>query len=193
MSDFEKSTFGKWQNALISLDPKHAHDVSFAAQFILDHWSRYQAVALEMNMPPWVLGCIHARESSFSFERHLHNGDPLSARTVHVPLGRPVDGQPPFLWEESAADALSLRGWNKFQSWDVVSALVRMEAWNGLGYKNKNLPSPYIWSFTNQYASGKFVADGKFDPKAIDGQPGCAAIMLQLKRQGIDLKEIYPT
>jgi len=39
-----------------------------------------------------------------SFKLHLHNGDPLTARTVNVPKGRPKTGQPPFAWGISAKD-----------------------------------------------------------------------------------------
>src|SRR5437870_4838633 len=34
-------------------------------------------------------------------------GDPLTPRTTHEPKGRPSAGNPPFAWEDSAADALA--------------------------------------------------------------------------------------
>ena len=43
---------------------------------------------------------------SLDFNRHLHNGDPLSSRTTHIPQNRPVKGKPPFTWEESTIDVL---------------------------------------------------------------------------------------
>jgi len=33
-------------------------------------------------------------ECGLDFTRHLHNGDPLIARTVRAPAGRLVDGRP---------------------------------------------------------------------------------------------------
>ena len=44
------------------------------------------------------------------FDQHLHNGDPLSGRTTHVPPGRPRPASPPFTWEQSAHDAIIRSG-----------------------------------------------------------------------------------
>ena len=68
--------------------------------------ARYASVSAQTGVPWWVIGLIHMMEAGQSFRCHLHNGDPLTARTVQVPAGRPKTGQPPFIWEESAADAL---------------------------------------------------------------------------------------
>lgn len=38
--------------------------------------------------------------------------------------------------------------------------------------------SPYLWSFSDQWTKGKFVADHKFDPNATSKQCG-AAVMLR--------------
>jgi lysozyme family protein len=69
--------------------------------------ARYQAVAQATGVPWWVIGIIHSMEAGLRFDRHLHNGDPLTAHTVRVPAGRPEVGQPPFAWEASAEDALA--------------------------------------------------------------------------------------
>jgi len=142
--------------------------------------SRYERV-YEVTKVPWpVIAAIHYRESGNSFARHLHNGDPLTARTTHVPPGRPKKGNPPFSWEESAIDALTMQGLHKIVDWSIENTLVLLEKYNGLGYKKKGLPSPYLWSWTDKYKSGKYVADGKFDPKAIDAQCGVAPILKSL-------------
>lgn len=193
LSDYELQTFKRWTAALLTTDAAKAGQAKLVADTIMKNKDRYAAAGKPYNIPFWFVGCLHFRESSSNFTKHLHNGDPLTARTTHVPAGRPVAGNPPFTWEFSASDALAGRGFGNL-SWDNIHALVRFEAWNGLGYKrmNPSQPSPYVWSYTNQYAAGKFVADGKFDPKAVDGQPGCAAIMLALKAQGVDLLEVTP-
>ncbi len=59
-----------------------------------------------------------------------------------------------------------------------------LERYNGLGYYHKGLPSPYVWSGTDQYVKGKYVADGVFDPNAVDSQLGCAGLLLTM--QAID-------
>ncbi len=55
-----------------------------------------------------------------------------------------------------------------------------LEQYNGLGYANRGIPSPYIWSGTDQYKSGKYVRDGVFDPNAVDTQLGCAGLLLAM-------------
>jgi lysozyme family protein len=58
---------------------------------------------------PWeLIAALHEREAGGSFKGHLHNGDPLTGRTYHVPAGRPAKGSPPFTWEASAIDALTM-------------------------------------------------------------------------------------
>lgn len=147
---------------------------------ILAAKDRYQKVSNITQVPWQIIGVIHGLEGSFKFNTHLHNGDPLTSRTTHVPKGRPRSGVPPFSWEESAADALlsrSLPG-----DWSVEETLYFLECYNGLGYQKKYPKhlSPYIWASTNHETPGKYVADGKFDPKAISKQAGAAAILIQL-------------
>jgi lysozyme family protein len=121
---------------------------------------------------------VHGLEGNFNFETHLHNGDPLTARTVQVPKGRPVAGEPPFKWEESAEDALRLKGFDKETDWSIPAMLYRFERYNGMGYRQFQLPSPYLWSFSDLYEKGKYASDGKFDPALVSKQ--CrAAVMLK--------------
>lgn len=138
---------------------------------------KYEWVADALHIPWQPIAAIHYRESGNSFTRHLHNGDPLTARTIHVPAGRPLKGSPPFSWEDSAVDALKLQGFDKVKDWSIGATLDLLEKYNGLGYKKKGIPSPYIWNFSQNYAKGKYVADGKFDPEAIDQQCGVAIIL----------------
>jgi hypothetical protein len=58
--------------------------------------------------------------------------------------------------------------------------LTMLEQYNGLGYANRGVPSPYLWSGTDQYKSGKYVRDGVYDSAAIDNQPGCAGLLLAI-------------
>ena len=143
------------------------------------HKPQYDEVSAATNVPWNVLGAIHYRESGLDFTRHLANGDPLTERTVHVPKGRPLKGEPPFTWAESAIDTLLEREWNEIKDWSMPIALQHIEEYNGLGYRKRGLPSPYIWSWTNIYHAGKYVADGKFDPNYVDQQCG-AAVLLKL-------------
>lgn len=144
----------------------------------------YEEVGAALGGIPWeFIGIIHGMECGFNFAGHLHNGDPLTARTVQVPAGRPKSGQPPFTWRESAADALTMKGFHQVTDWSVPRMLYLLEKYNGFGYRMRAVPTPYLWSFSNLYEKGKFVADGKYDPDKVSKQCG-AAVMLKAVRPG---------
>lgn len=142
--------------------------------------SQYQRVQAATGVPWYFIAATHALEASFNFRAHLHNGDfPLSARTRQVPSGRPSVWLPPSDWESSAKDALGLLGYTGQTDWSLERTLYRLEAYNGLGYRRRGVPTPYLWSFSNHYDRGKFIADGRFSPTARSQQCG-AAVMLKL-------------
>lgn len=143
--------------------------------------ARYEAVAATIGCPWFVIAALHNLEAGQRFTTHLHNGDPLTARTVHVPKNRPRSGQPPFTWEASATDAL--RELKKVSSWTIPVMLFQMEQYNGFGYRRRHpeVLSPYLWSFTNHYTKGKFVADGKFSSTAVSKQCGAVALLLRMR------------
>jgi lysozyme family protein len=133
-----------------------------------------------------VIAIIHSLEASLNFKTHLHNGDPLTAKTVRVPKGRPL-GNPPFDWVESAADALQFDGLSNWQDWSIPGSLYRFELFNGMGYRKRGIPSPYLWSFSNHYTKGKFVKDGDFDADKVSQQCGAAVLLKVLLERNIDL------
>ncbi|MEN6622482.1 MAG: hypothetical protein ABFD50_13130 [Smithella sp.] len=149
--------------------------------------TRYREVGDKLGIPWFVVGVIHNMESSLNFTKHLHNGDPLKARTVHVPAGRPKNGNPPFTWEESASDALSLRGLNKVKDWGLAGILYQIEGYNGWGYRlyHSHVLSPYLWSFSNQYVSGKYVEDGTWSDTAVSKQCGAAVILRRMAEKNL--------
>lgn len=167
-----------WSTCKLTEDPVKTAELALAQKLINVNQSRYSEVEKRAQVPWPVIAAIHFRESGCSFTRHLHNGDPLSARTVHVPSGRPTFGEPPFRWEDSAVDALSLY-WTP-PDWSVGHFLMFMERYNGLGYQKHSVNTPYLWSYTNQYTSGLYVEDGSFDPGTVSKQAGTVAILKSL-------------
>ena len=149
--------------------------------------SRYESVGNTIGVPWYFIGAIHSMESSLRFDCHLHNGDPLTARTENVPKGRPVTGDPPFTWEESATDALKSKSLDRITDWSLPSLLYQFERYNGFGYRKLRTAvlSPYLWSFSNHYTKGKFIADGTFDPEFVSGQCGAAVILRRMADQGM--------
>lgn len=148
---------------------------------------QYYFVELATRIPWWVVGILHSLESSCNLACHLHNGDPLSARTVHVPRGRPVanptSGHFPYSWRESTQDALNGR-WEPCQ-WTLAGTLEFFERYNGMGYREKGILSPYLWSFTDKYTTGLFVFDGKFSPTIVSQNIGAAALLKTLIAQSV--------
>jgi len=175
--------------------PARQSEVNALAGRLLDARDRYDSVAAPLGLPWCVVGVIHAMEASLGFDRHLHNGDPLSARTVQVPRGRPRDGQPPFTWEESAADALILDGYATWTDWTLPGILFKWESYNGWGYRkhHPHVLSPYLWSFSNHYQRGKYVADGTWSETAVSRQVGAAAILRRLAELGATDIESHTT
>lgn len=167
--------------------PENATVVNSLVNKILQNRQRYSAVGDALGIPWYFIGVIHNMESSLSFDRHLHNGDPLTARTRQVPAGRPKTGNPPFTWEESAADALQLEKLDQVSDWSLPATLYRLEAYNGFGYRLRHpeVLSPYLWSFSGHYKQGKFVADGTFSNTAVSKQCGAAVVLRRMAETGV--------
>ena len=152
---------------------------------LLNSRARYEQVASITGVPWYFIGVTHGLEASFNFRAHLHNGDfPLSRRTRQIPSGRPRVWLPPDDWASSARDALALLGFTGQKDWSLARTLYRLEAYNGLGYRSFGVPTPYLWSFSNHYSRGKFVADGKWNANARSQQCGAAVMLKMLNSAG---------
>lgn len=161
-------------------------DVDAIVDKIVTGKSLYQDVSQKVNAPWFYIAAIHNMESGLRFDRHLHNGDPLTARTRQVPANRPADGNPPFTWQESAFDALKIKKIDRVADWSLARILYQLEAYNGWGYRkyHPHVKSPYLWSFSNHYSSGKYVADGTWSETAGSRQGGAAVIIKRLEQRG---------
>lgn len=163
-----------WAGASIRFEREP--EVRAMARRVLSGKDRYETVSAATGVPWFVIGIIHAMECSLSFEKHLHNGDPLAKATVNVPKGRG-----PFAsWEESAIDALRYDKLDKVFGWTVERVAYCLETFNGFGYLRLGIHSPYLWSFTTAYTSGKYVRDGVWSSTAVSQQCGGMAILKML-------------
>jgi len=159
----------------------------------MENKARYVAIEKMRNggVPSAVIFTLHGRESTWSFKKHLHEGSPLTSRTKWIPKGRPK--APPsngsvYTFEESAEDVLyKLKDLESVDWTKCDKALYTIEKYNGLGYLkyHKDVLSPYLWSGTSHYISGKYVADGKFSHTAVDKQLGTCAILKRMSSRGI--------
>lgn len=139
--------------------------------------SKYEAVQAATGVPATLIAALHYRESGMDFKTYLGNGEPLSRVTRLVPRGRG-----PFkTWEEGAIDALKYDKLDKKIINTGSLMCSQAEIFNGLGYRNKGIYSPYVWSGTNWYANGKYTSDGIYNPFKKDSQLGVAAILKRLE------------
>ncbi len=72
-----------------------------------------------------------------------------------------------------------MRGMDIITDWSISQMLLVVEGYNGFGYARKGKMSPYLWSGSNNYTKGKYVADGKYDPEAVSHQIGAALLLKQ--------------
>jgi lysozyme family protein len=140
---------------------------------------RYQGIASQTGVPWFVIAVIHEREASQRFDRQLGQGDALNRVSIHDPKGR----GPFATFEAGALDALVKCGpyAARWSDWTAGGAMSLLEQYNGTGYAMKGLPSPYVWSGTDQYRSGKYIRDHVFDPNVVDAQLGCAGLVLAME------------
>jgi lysozyme family protein len=167
-----KSEYARlWASLEISPDKREL--VMRIARKLMRHKTQYLAVEAATGVPWFVIAALHNRESDADFATYLGNGEPLGRKTTLVPKGRgPFES-----WEVGAADALALDGLDRVNSWSPERACFEIEKFNGFGYRKRGVHSPYLWSFSNHYARGKYVADGRFSATAVDEQCGAIPIL----------------
>jgi lysozyme family protein len=171
----------RWANATLTRKAEAAN----AAARLYKARQRYQAVERKTGVPWPAIAVIHERESSQQWNASLAQGDPWNRVSVHVPAGRgPFDS-----WEAAAIDALVKCPpfLARHKDWSIADALTALETYNGIGYAARAVPSPYLWSGTNQYHAGKYVRDGLYDSSKVDPQLGCAALLMALTELDPDI------
>jgi lysozyme family protein len=182
--------------ASCTIKSEFASLVKQCANNIQSNQVTYREVSDKTGIPWYVIAVIHSMESDFDFTTHLHNGDPLTSQTFHVPAGRPLRWNPPSSWTDSAIDALEFDGALGVQSWNLPNVFFFLEKFNGWGYRTgagrKTTPSsrsPYIYSGTDHYQKGKYFEDSalnvQFDPDLVSDQVGCMAQLKELENRGL--------
>ncbi len=146
---------------------------SFKANFKKNK-AKYDEVAKKTGMPAELIAALHWRESGGDFSTYLHNGEKLGKTTTMVPEGIYFGANQ---WTEAAVDAIKRQGTSGVDKKNLKSLLDFAERYNGLGYRNKGVASPYVWAGTTNYKGGKYVADGVYDANYVDQQLGVAVMM----------------
>ncbi|MBK7541884.1 MAG: hypothetical protein IPP10_02760 [Candidatus Competibacteraceae bacterium] len=169
-----------------NIRPERAAEAEELVDALLADRGRYHAVAGRLKLPWFVVAVLHYADTDRDFNVHLHNGDPLSERTRHLPDGRPAQGEPPFAWEDSATDALSLRYFDQWADWSIAGTLFLLEGHGGWGYRlhHPEVLSPYLWHHSTHYSQGKYVTDDTWSETAAPRQYGVAVLLRRLAERG---------
>lgn len=164
---------GPWNPARGERDPAGIATAARIAAKLTTNRARYDTIAAAIGCPWYAVAVCHQMESGADFATYLGNGQTLNRRTTIVPIGR----GPFATWEAGALDALRLHGWDKITNWELPRVLYEIERFNGFGYTTKGINSPYVWSFTDLYKSGKYIRDHVYSASAVSEQCGAAAIL----------------
>lgn len=168
------------------IKPEREAEFKRTAEGIVKDKEHYLDIERDSSVPYPLIGVLHERESSRRWDTYLGNGQKFTMRTTIEPKGRG-----PFRnFKEGALDALEYDGLTKVHqpddrwelgkfwgSWPIEKMIFKGEAYNGLGYWYKGVPSPYVWGGSNIQVRGKYVSDGNYDPTEWDTQPGIAPIL----------------
>ena len=180
------------------LDPSRLHTFDSIAQRLCDpdnkkHFVKVTERLMAMGLQPvpwWFIGIVAEREYGGPphWDKQLGRGDPLDQVSRNDPAGRgpfldhPGDDFDNNAWLRCALDALidcspHAAHW---PDWTPGGTMTIFEEYNGLGYAMRGVPSAYVWSGTDQYVSGKYVADHVYRAGVKDVQEGCAPILHQM-------------
>lgn len=176
----------RWQG--VHLNPARLPAFDATAKRLIASKARYVAVEARLRtlgfyVPWWFTAVVSEREYGGPphWDKQLGQGDPLGAVSRHDPVGRgPFFGAD--AWERGCLDALIDCGpyAAKWTDWSPGGTLTLWEEYNGIGYAMRGVSSAYVWSGTDQYTSGKYIADHVYRVNAVDVQEGCAPILMRM-------------
>ena len=145
--------YAKQWDAMEAIDDEWRATFKQLGEHAISNKARYVGVEIETGVPWMMIAAIHRRESDCDFDTYLGNGEPLDEVTTLVPAGRgPFD-----TWEEGAIDALTYDGLTEVPDWRLEKMIFYSEKYNGVGYHNKGLPSPYCWAGTTIHSPASML------------------------------------
>jgi lysozyme family protein len=114
-------------------------------------------------------------ECGCDFQRQILNGEKWNHITTLHPVGR----GPWQSWRCSTLDAVN-RSLSPPNVWTAEKILHRLERWNGMGYRDMGINSPYLWSGSNHGVGvGKFTHNG-YDRHCVSAQVGAALVLREI-------------
>lgn len=161
-------------------------DIDNAAKKILRHENidRYIAACEGTEVPPAFIGVLDLREGDCNPHLGLGQGDRWDHVSTHVPRGFG-----PFpSWAAAAKFYIHYDHLDENSSpWSIEYACWKGEIWNGLGPRAHGRATGYLWAGTSIYRGGKYIADGVWNPNAVDQQIGIIPVLLRIGQLVPDL------
>lgn len=157
---------------------RDADQLEAMANKVLPHKAIYEAVEKDTGVPWQLVAVIHIREAGLQdvgrFAGGIHNGQSWKRKATIIPKIGPFKS-----WHECAVVALTREGLSKIGkgNWTPAKMVSAAEPYNGYGYRQHGMRSPYLWASTNHQQRGKYVSDGNFNPSVMDTQMGVAAML----------------
>ena len=181
----------RWAAMHIHADRLPVLDERAKALCAPDAKARFMAIQETTKVPWWVGAVIAEREAGGPpkcWGCQLAQGDSLDRVSIHEPAGRGpffnhADDTPLHnSFYRGALDALidCPPHAAKWTDWSPGGAFTLLEEYNGLGYASMGVPSAYVWSGSDRYTSGKYVADHVYRASAVDVQEGCAPLVARM-------------
>lgn len=196
IKEFIKKNQQRWDRMILLPNRVPAFDATAKRLCAEENKTKFKAVTTRLQLAgyqpvPWyVIAVIAEREYGGPphWDKQLGQGDPLHSVSTHDPAGRG-----PFLdhasdnnlnnaWLRAALDALINCAPHAalWHDWTAGGVMTILEEYNGLGYAMRGVPSAYVWSGSDQYVSGKYVADHVYRSSAVDVQEGCAPLIKRM-------------
>lgn len=120
------------------------------------------------------------RESSSDYRCSPAQGDRWDQVSKNVPRGL----GPYANWGASCVASYRIDHLDLVKVWAWLRALYEAELFNGFGYRQFGIHSPYLWAWMTAYrdGDGKYDFDGHFKRGLTDQQCGIVALMLTMLR-----------
>lgn len=177
-SNYRQGYLDLWSKMSVTKRAEASRQVAL----IVKNRAVYEDISASCGVPWFVLGLLHLREAGPQDVGRwlccLHNGEKIigtGRKTAIVPKG-----VGPFTTFKAAAlDAVRREGLDKID-WakdGVAYVAFASETFNGFGYRNHGIPSPYLWGGSSVQRSGKYVSDGVFSATAMDPQIGTMTLL----------------
>ncbi len=140
----------------------------------------YASVIAATGVPKlWAMASFE-RESSSDYRTSPAQGDRWDEVSIHVPRGL----GPYRNWAASAIAAYRIDRLDQVGAgnWSWARGCFEGELFNGFGPRLHGRHTGYLWSWSNIYTGGKYIADGVWSAVAIDQQCGMIPLMVGLLR-----------